>query len=231
MYCINCGVKLEDTEKKCPLCGTEPYHPELTRKAAENLYPADRCPSEHMNIKGKMIIVLTAFLIPMIVSVLCDLQFSGGIVWSGYVAGALVLTYLIAVLPQWFKKPNPVIFVPCDFAAVILYLLYINLQSGGHWFLSFAFPVAGVFGLIVTAVVTLLRYLKRGRLYIFGGALILLGFLSVLVEFLLNLTFPELRFIAWSAYPLVSLVLLGCMLIFLAIYKPARETMERKFFF
>ncbi len=231
MYCINCGVKLEDTEKKCPLCGTAPYHPELTRNAAESLYPVDRCPSEQMNIKGKMIIVLTAFLIPMIVSVLCDLQFSGGIVWSGYVVGALVLAYLIIVLPQWFKKPNPVIFVPCDFAAVILYLLYINLQSGGHWFLSFAFPVAGAFGLIVTAVVALLRYLKRGRLYIFGGALILLGFLSVLVEFLLNLTFPDLRFIAWSAYPLVSLVLLGCMLIFLAIYKPARETMERKFFF
>jgi hypothetical protein len=34
----------------------------------------------------------------------------------------------------------------------------------------------------------------------------------------------------WSLYPLTALVLLGGMLIFLAICRPARETMERKFF-
>ena len=32
MYCINCGVKLADTEHICPLCGTEVFHPELMRE-------------------------------------------------------------------------------------------------------------------------------------------------------------------------------------------------------
>lgn len=230
MYCINCGVKLEDTEKKCPLCGTVPYHPEIARNSAQSLYPPDRYPAQNISVKGIMIIIMTAFLIPMIVSVLCDLQFSGGIVWSGYVVGALILAYVTFILPFWFKNPNPVIFVPCDFAAIILFLLYINLKSGGNWFLSFAFPVTGVFALIVCAVVTLVKYVKRGKLYIFGGALMLLGCFSLLVEFLLNITFP-ISFVLWSVYPLVSLMLLGGTLIFLAIYKPARETMERKFFF
>ena len=231
MYCINCGVKLEDTEKMCPLCGTIPYHPELARNIAPNPYPPDRYPAQTVSKKGIMILIITAFLIPMIVSVLCDLQFSGGIVWSGYVVGALLLAYITFILPFWFKNPNPVIFVPCDFAGIILFLLYINLSTGGNWFLSFAFPVAGVFGLIVSAVVTLVKYLKRGKLYIFGGALMLLGCFSLLVEFLLNITFPTMTFILWSIYPLVSLLLLGGTLIFLAIYKPARETVERKFFF
>ena len=26
-YCVNCGVELSQNEKKCPLCGTEVYHP------------------------------------------------------------------------------------------------------------------------------------------------------------------------------------------------------------
>ena len=38
------------------------------------------------------------------------------------------------------------------------------------------------------------------------------------------------RFLGWSIYPLVSLGMIGAFLIFLAIYRPARELMERKFF-
>ena len=35
-------------------------------------------------------------------------------------------------LPLWFRRPNPVIFVPVDFAAIGLYLLYINFATGGR---------------------------------------------------------------------------------------------------
>lgn len=230
MYCVNCGVRLEDTEKKCPLCGTVPYHPEIQRKPEESLYPPDRYPKDHVNPFSIMIIIITAFLIPMVVCLMCDLEFSGGIVWSGYVIGALFLAYIIVVLPYWFKKPNPVIFVPCDFLAAILYLLYINIQSGGNWFLPFALPVGAVFTLIITAVVTLVKYVKKGYLYIFGGMFIALGLLSILVEFLLNVTFPALHFVLWFIYPLTVFTLLGGMLIFLAICRPARESMEQRFF-
>ena len=44
MYCINCGVKLADTEEKCPLCATVVYHPDLDRETAEPLYPRHRIP-------------------------------------------------------------------------------------------------------------------------------------------------------------------------------------------
>ena len=37
MYCIQCGVKLADTEKQCPLCGTVVFHPDLPRPEAEPL--------------------------------------------------------------------------------------------------------------------------------------------------------------------------------------------------
>ena len=39
-----------------------------------------------------MLFVLTVlFLLPAVISVLCDWRLSGGIVWSGYVVGGLVL--------------------------------------------------------------------------------------------------------------------------------------------
>lgn len=230
MYCINCGVKLADSEKKCPLCGTTVFHPELTRPEGERLYPEDRYPSQQMNQHSVRIILTTLFLVPLFITLLVDLQINGSVSWSGYVAGALVLGYVVMILPMWFRKPNPVIFVPVDFAVTGGYLLYIDLVTRGGWFLSFAFPVVGAMGLIVTAVVTLCRYLRKGRLFVFGGAFVALGIFMPVMEFLLNLTFEKNGFLGWSVYPLVVLALFGGMLIFLGISRGARETMERKFF-
>ena len=97
--------------------------------------------------------------------------------------------------------------------------------------MSFAFPVVGFLGLLVTTVVALLHYLHRGAVYIFGGALIALGAFLPLMEFLMGLTFRFSKFIGWSWYPMVALILMGGALIFLGICRPARETVERKFFF
>ncbi len=230
MYCVNCGVKLKDTEKECPLCGVGVYHPEIAQKEAEPLYPATPAPQTQRSFWGTPIITTAVFLLAALTVLCCDWQINRRITWSGMVAGALVLAYVLFVLPRWFKEPNPVIFVPCSFAAAGLYLLYLNLATGGSWFLSFAFPVTGAIGAIVTAVTVLLHYLQRGKLYIFGGASLALAGVMLLTEFLINITFNEPRFIGWSIYPLMALGLLGGLLIFLAICRPAREVMERKFF-
>ena len=93
-------------------------------------------------------------------------------------SGVLFILTMLAVLPLWFRRPNPVIFVPADFAAIGLYLLYINFATGGHWFLTFG----------------------------------------------LHHTF------IWSFYPLAAGVLLGAMLLIIAVCKPLRRSLHRKFF-
>ncbi len=230
MYCANCGVKLADSETRCPLCGTKAYHPDLPRTPGEPGYPQNKYPNPESNRLGFPIFATGAFLVPILTVLACDLRFTGGVSWSGFVLGALLLLYITCILPLWFKSPNPVIFVPCGFAAAGLYLLYINWAVGGNWFLSFAFPLTGCFGGIVTAVVALLRYVRRGKLYIYGGAFMAFGCSMLLMEFLLGITFPALQFMGWSIYPMATFVLLGGFLIFLAICRPAREVMERKFF-
>ena len=230
MYCINCGVKLADTEKVCPLCKTTVYHPHLTQKEAEPLYPEELGPAPQVSSFAAHFIVIAAYLLAILVSLVCDLQLGGGIVWSGYVIGGLLLSYVIVVLPLWFSKPNPVIFVPCDFAAAGLYLLYINFATGGKWFLSFALPVTAFVALLVPAVVVLRRYIRRGRLYVFGGAFTALGLFMPVMELLLSISFPRIGFIGWCWYPMIALILMGGLLIFLAICTPARHSMARKFF-
>lgn len=230
MFCIKCGVKLADTGKKCPLCGTVVYHPDLQQEDAPPLYPKNQKPKPQANPKAFNGIFIFLFLIPMLICLLCDLKRDADLDWFDLAAGGILLGYIVIALPQWFQKPNPVIFVPCDFFASIVYLWYINFSTGGAWFWSFALPIVGAFCLIVCAMVTLLHYLRRGRLYIFGGGLIAIGAWIMMLELLLDLTFG-VAFIGWAIYPLIVLVLLGGALIYLAINHSARETMERKLFF
>lgn len=230
MYCIKCGVKLADTEKKCPLCNTVVCHPDFANKAVQPLYPSDKMPKNVSRSKALNGAVIILFLIPLLVCFTADLHLDGHLGWFGYVAGALVLAYIAFALPMWFGKPNPVIFVPCNFVAAGLYLLYIDLATGGTWFLRFALPVTGGLCLITCTVVTLLHYLRKGRLYIIGGALMALGAFMLLIEFLMGITF-HLQFVGWSLYPLCVLFLFGGLLIYLAINSAAREMMERKLFF
>lgn len=230
MYCISCGVKLADSEKCCPLCGTIPFHPDIPQREGTRLYPAGRCPKQQVSRRGFLGVATILLLIPVLVSLICDLSLHGRITWSGYVIGGIALGYVAMVMPLWFQHPSPAIFVPCTFAAAGLYVLYIDLTVRGDWFLGFAFPVIGFLGALVSAVVILIRYLRRGALYIFGGALIGLGAFLPVMELLMKNTFHLPKFVGWSWYPLVALVLLGGALIFLALCRPARETVERKLF-
>lgn len=230
MYCIKCGVKLNDTEKECPLCNTKVYHPDVEQKEVKPLYPNNRMPLNSYSRKALCGMIIILYLIPLITCFYSDFYANFKLDWFFYVLGSLLLSYEIFALPLWFKKPNPVIFVPCGFAIAILFLLYINVATNGNWFLSFAFPVVGGLGLIISSLVTLLRYIKKGRLYIFGGALVLFGLELYLVEFLLNVTF-DITFLGWSIYPLIVLSLIGGLLIYLGINTSLRRVFERKLFF
>ena len=208
MYCINCGVELADSETVCPLCGTRVFHPDMPRQQGEPPFPPDPMGHpEEVNRSGALFILTMLAVLPVVICILCDWSVNGAILWSGYAAGGVALLYILAVLPLWFRKPNPVIFVPADFAAIGLYLLYINFATGGHWFLTFALPVTGTI-----------------------GALIAGGGLAVLIEFLLNLTFGLHHTFIWSFYPLAAGVLLGAMLLIIAVCKPLRRSLHRKFF-
>lgn len=230
MYCINCGIELSKGQAVCPVCRTRVAHPDFPPDPELFPYPAKPFPSEAYNRRGLMFVVTILSVLIMGMPLLLERMLSHSIVWSGYVAGGVFLGYIFFLLPLWFRNPNPVIFVPCDFAATALYLLYIDLKNGGGWFLSFAFPVTLMLGAIVTTLTVLLHYLRRGRLYIIGGGLIALGVFSALLELFIWITFDPPRFLFWSLFPLIALGVLGMMLIIIAIVKPFKESLRKYFY-
>jgi hypothetical protein len=121
------------------------------------------------------------------------------------------------------------VFVPLDFAAAMGLLLLINLMTGGKWFLSFVFPCLGGIALLVTAVVTLCRYLKKGLPFVFGGGFIALGCFMMLIEFFGHLTFGGSGF-RWCFYPLGCCCGIGIFLLVVGCSSRLRDWLKRKLF-
>lgn len=230
MYCIKCGARLSDGQKVCPICETKVYHPDIHIPDGMDTYPKKEFQSEEFNPKGVLFVITVITAIAMAIPLLFELTWHTRVGWSGYVAGGIILAYIIFILPFWFKNANPVIFVPCDFAATTIFLWYVNFQVEGNWFLTFAMPITLSFGMIICAVITVMRYVKRGSLYTFGGGLIALGAWTVLIEFLIYVTFGVRSPVVWSSCSFATLFLFGMMLIVIAIVKPLKESLRRIFF-
>ena len=230
MFCIKCGVELTDGQTLCPVCGTRVYHPDLPVKQAVPTYPKKDFESEEFNRKGILFVVTILMVLIAALAIMFDISINGRDTWGGYVAGSLAVVYFCVILPLWFKRTTPAIFVPVGFASIILFLLYIDLHTGGNWFMTFAFPVAGSFGLIITAMTTVLHYVKKGRLYTIGGGLIALGGWTLLIELFIHLTFELPGHIIWSPFPCATLAVLGIMLIVIGIVKPLKDSLKRVFY-
>ena len=230
MYCIKCGTQLSDGQTICPICETKVYHPDFDIPKDKSTYPKKEFKSEEFNRKGFMLAITIIFLIPMFLPVLLELSWHHTIEWSGYVLGGVVLFYVSLILPSWFKHPNPTIFVPVSMATAILYVHYICWEAEGDWFWSFAFPISISLTVIVSALATLLHYLKKGKLYIWGGFLVAFGAWTGFMELLMRRAFGITVDIYWSVCTFALFFIIGMLLVIVEIVKPVKESLRKIFY-
>ena len=228
MYCVKCGVRLQEGTERCPLCQTPVWDPEGSPPAAPTF--SDRYPDPLKSRRYPIMAFLTALMAAICLSSLIYcLTKEHGVSWSGFVMLGCALVYFAGTFPFWFKRREPLIFVPLAFALACGYLLYICLKTGGRWFLSFAFPVTMLAGAITTAAVALYRFGKRRRVLKTGILLVVIGCSAMLFELFQVITFGGKMF-TWSLYPVCGFSLIGLFLTLCGLIPPWREYLERKLF-
>ena len=230
MYCVYCGVRLQDGAPECPLCHTKvtavPVPEQLKESSYSDRYPRLEKHSGKFLAIGLVTVILIAAALGCLI--FC-LKSTGKVGWSGIAALGMALGWIWAILPLLFPRWRPMIFLPIDFACLGGYLLYICANTGGNWFLSFAFPVTMLAGLLTTASVALFCLGKPRRLLKTGALLIAIGCSTMLIELFQCITFGG-RMFAWSLYPVCAFSLIGLFLILSGLIPPWREYLERKLF-
>lgn len=230
MYCVRCGVKLQDGEKSCPLCNT----PVLID--CSDLEKIDKFPDRYPDTPSRqgMLTVLgiatTLMLIGSLATLICCLKLYGQVRWSGYVMLGTALGWIIMILPFWFKKRPLMLFLGIDIIAINGFLLYICLYNRQSWFLSFAFPVTSLIGIFLEICAAFILYAKKGHLFITGGLMLGFGASTMLIELFQHITFGTEMFI-WSLYCVTVFTLLGLFFILAGMIPPLKIFLERKFHF
>ena len=228
MYCVKCGVRLQEGVEQCPLCQTPMWNPEGLEPEQRSFSTVHPIPEKTRRYPILSFITALIVATDLALLIFC-LRIYHRVGWSGYVMLGTAVFYLIVILPLWVNKPHPLIFVPLSFLVVGGYVLYICLVTGGHWFLSFAFPIVMLSMLLSTGALACFRYLRRGRLYVVGALFLAIGGCAMLVEMFQTITFGHAMW-TWSLYVVCGFGAVGLFFLLCASIRPLREYMERKFF-
>ena len=136
MYCSKCGKQLPEGTVNCPNCdpiivNTEP---QVQQKA-----PLFKAPGKGSK---SYVALFTALLVfPATICTAIDLAFDKYDYWFGYVVGALIVTWVLAVLPV-LKITPPLVTAFICFGAIVSYTFYIVHKTGHFmWLSKFILPM------------------------------------------------------------------------------------------
>ena len=233
-YCVHCGVKLENSEKRCPLCDTPVYDPcEGERKQAPSAYPC-RSEEQVLQMSKSYLLRLAAWLafVPAALCAAIDLLFSGLSGWCLYPAAALTLLFFAFALPLILPKHRftvSYIFVSCAAAG---YLLMTSLLLEEKWFLPVALPMTVVTAVLLYLFIKYVQKKRPGLLRSLSALLIGAGLLSVLMDMVIYCYLHSaVHAPAWSLFVAAPCLFMGG-LIRIALHKEGvAEELKRRFHF
>lgn len=198
-YCVNCGVELEASLKKCPLCNVPVINPAQLDKNSISPFPGEKGQVEKVKRKD-MAILLTVMLasISCICGVLNLFVFQSS-AWSVFAIGACIILWVWFVPILIYARLTMYQAVVLDGLAVGFYLYLITyVTMGREWFWGLALPitvlVVGVIEVFVLCIKKLPVTFLTGILYFFT----MVGILCLGIEILIDwYSYQEIKLV-WS---------------------------------
>lgn len=208
-YCVHCGVKLSDSENRCPLCGTPVIDPHIHCQTEFGCWSdhIDTFPQKQVNWQFVSKLMVLFFAVSAGAAALCDLVTTGSISWSWFAFAGCSFCAGTAAIPALPYIPCKLLF-PFAGAATAMFFISVPLH-GYRWLLYLALPSAA-FITVYTSVCLWLAHRKKLRIPHKVALCLLLLILSlVTVEILTDLYIEDSIHIFWSLYAVIPLSLVA----------------------
>ncbi len=235
-YCVNCGVELEASLKKCPLCNTPVINPNYTTQAqtasATSPYPVSKGQVEVVKRKDLGILLTVVLSATSLTCFLLNLLVFQGSRWSFLVIGICICLFVFAFPAVIYTKTPIYVSLFADGAAVAVYLYLITyLSKSSNWFWQLALPIVIVVFALIEIFTLLIRKLSSTILacsiYLFTEV----AALCVAIELLIKRFLDRPYFITWSAVVLTVCVIIDIALLTILSKKRLRNELRRRLHF
>lgn len=232
-YCVNCGVKLEESLNKCPLCNTPVINPkELKKMGPISPFPIKE--GETGTVKSKdMIILTTVFLATTaICCMLLNYLVFNKTLWSIPIVGLCAFIWVIGIPPIAFEKMPIYISMLIDGLAMAGYLYMLSFMTSNKvWLTRLALPITALATALILTFTLLVKKISSSILSVVLYFYVLIPILCIGIELLIWHYYNKPLHITWSAIVLVPCLIVDIVLITILSRKRLREAVRRRLHF
>lgn len=232
-YCVNCGVELDSTLKKCPLCETIVYHPGKIEEASmEQTFPKKKGEVETVSKKEGIIFVTVLLLTIAVTCALLNILVYNSNWWSVPVDGVCITLWVFFMTALFCEKITVYGMLLLDAVAIGNYMFMISLiTSSDEWFGKIGIPILVVSFLLLELAVLMSKKLPSsllsGTLYFF----IMTAAICVTVEVVLDKYFRQAISLSWSAIVATVCAIIAVFIILILMMGRLRNSIRRRLHF
>ena len=158
-YCVNCGVELDASATKCPLCDTPVYNPKAPEPEKQpSPFPREKGQVEVVKRKDLGVLLTVIVLATAVTCGLLNAFVFRSSLWSLAVIGVVLVLWVIMIPVVIYTRQPIYLSILLDGVAVIVYLYLLTYLTGHNsWFYGLGLPIV----LLVTAVVEAVMFCIR----------------------------------------------------------------------
>lgn len=234
-YCVNCGVELDESAKKCALCDTPVVNP--IRPVSEEQTPFSKfehIPPAAANHRFIAYIISAALLIPNLVCFLSNAVFYSGSFWALYVNATSFLVWVLLVFPFFTKKLKPYLMWFVDTVGIAFYVYFFFVlgyeKETTGWYYTCALPIILTASVLVLLFMLWLKSKKRHWVLKSTAVMIIIAVLSLVSGTVIGHATSFVHAFDVGLIVFVSCLIAIAFLIYCYQSKSMRRWLERKFF-
>lgn len=233
-YCPKCGVKVEQDDRPCPLCGFKIPKISNAKKTVEPNFPsATSQNSNHVRRILNRVFVFISLLVLVSISLMFYINFEldGRFTWSLYSGISVLAGWGILYLTfGYVKKYYNIILIAA--ADILVLCLVLDLLSDGlDWFFPLAFPIIIGTAVVGISYVSLIRTQFVRGFNIVGFFFLALVVLLMWINFFIGNHSGELSIFKWLIITGLQLLPIGLIMIYVRYGLPERikQKISRRF--
>lgn len=231
-YCVNCGVELDASLNKCPLCGTPVYRPDQKENRQEQTFPKSKGEVEKVSKKDTVIFVSVLLLTISFTCWLLNALVYNNFWWAVPVDGFCITLWVFFMTVIFVEKITGYGMLLLDAVAIANYMFMISfVTKTNEWFYQIGLPILGVIWILLELFLLFSKILPfsllTGTLYFF----ICVAGICATVEIVLDLYFYNAISLSWSAIVLTVCAIIVVFLVMVLMMGRLRNTIRRRLHF
>lgn len=232
-YCVNCGVELDSSLKKCPLCNTPVINPNsILYSEAASPYPEHKGKIEPVNRKDLTIFSSITLSAIAICCGLLNCIFFENVMWSVPVIGLCLFIWICLLPITLLPNLSGYLITLLDCTALGIYIYMISyLTAVNTWYYKFALPLIIVLFVMIEILVLLTKKIPFNFLIGFLYLTIFVAIICVTIELLLDAALQQSLALSWSAVVLTVCAILSIMLITILSIRRIRHMVQKRLYF